>query len=72
MKVIEYGRKRVRCQSCLSLLEYERSDVNCREGNTNSKKCYFIVCPVCGKQIPVITPIRMTDTAKLNEDEGRN
>jgi RNase P subunit RPR2 len=71
MKVIEYGRKRVRCQSCLSLLEHEKPDVNCREG-AKSEKCYFVVCPVCHKQISVAAPIRMTDTAKLNEDEDRN
>lgn len=46
IKVIEYGRRRVRCPHCSSLLEFEKEDVQCRQSGMN-EYTYYITCPNC-------------------------
>ena len=52
VKVIEYGKKRVRCDNCESILQYEKSDVRMTQRGMNEWQGE-ITCPVCGKKIDV-------------------
>lgn len=52
IKVIEYGRKRVKCDNCESILQYEKKDVKITQRGMN-EWAGEIICPVCGKKIDV-------------------
>lgn len=50
VKVIEYGRRRICCPQCGSVLEYSNSDTHIvQTGMNESEK--VIDCPVCETQI---------------------
>lgn len=52
IKVIEYGKKRVRCDACESILQYEKSDIKTIQRGMNEWHGE-ITCPVCGNKIDV-------------------
>lgn len=52
IKVIEYGKKRVRCDACESILQYEKSDIRITQRGMNEWQGE-ITCPVCGNKIDV-------------------
>ena len=52
VKVTEYGKKRVRCDNCESILQYEKSDVRITQRGMNEWQGE-ITCPVCGNKIDV-------------------
>lgn len=48
MKIIEeHCGKRLICESCQSVLEYTKNDINYQQTNYG-KMDQYIVCPVCG------------------------
>lgn len=53
LRVIRHGKKRrVECEECGSVIEYEKEDV--KEVRTHINEYgYEIYCPVCGKNIRV-------------------
>ena len=48
VRVIKYGRRKIKCENCDSLLEYTQSDVKSLEGSFTYAK--YIECPVCEKR----------------------
>ncbi len=52
IKVIEYGKKRVKCDNCECILQYEKSDVRITQRGINEWQSE-ITCPVCGNKIDV-------------------
>ena len=52
IKVIEYGKKRVKCDNCECILQYEKSDVRITQRGINEWQGE-ITCPVCGNKINV-------------------
>lgn len=54
MKIIEeHHGKRIVCDSCQSILEYEKRDINYAETNYGRQDQY-IVCPVCKHRIYIV------------------
>ncbi len=54
MKIIKRGKKyprRVTCNECFSILEYELDDLVISSSLPSGGVCGFIVCPVCGDRI---------------------
>lgn len=52
VKVIEYGRRRVRCSECGSMLEFDKNDMRyVQTGMNESEK--VIDCPVCSAQVEI-------------------
>ena len=49
VRVIKYGRRKIKCENCDSLLEYTQSDVKSLEGSFTYAK--YIECPVCENAI---------------------
>lgn len=52
IKVIEYGKRTVKCSYCESKLQYEKEDVKTMQTGMNEWQSY-IVCPVCEEKIYV-------------------
>lgn len=52
IKIIEYGRQRIKCLNCDSVLEYTKSDTEVEQTGINEYGRY-IVCPVCKEHIRV-------------------
>lgn len=54
MKVIEeHHGKRIICESCQSILEYDKRDINYEQTNYNRYDEY-VVCPVCDHKIYIV------------------
>lgn len=54
MKIIEeHHGKRIVCDSCQSILEYEKRDINYEDTNYGRQDQY-IVCPVCKNRIYIV------------------
>lgn len=52
IKVIEYGKRIVRCDYCESKMQYEKEDVETEQIGMNEWRSY-IICPVCKEKICV-------------------
>ena len=52
VKVIKYGKKRVKCDNCESILQYEKGDIKVIQRGMNEWQGE-IICPVCGNKIDV-------------------
>lgn len=52
IKVIEYGKRNVKCSYCGIKLQYEKEDVKTMQTGMNEWQSY-IVCPVCEEKIYV-------------------
>lgn len=52
VKVIEYGRRRIRCPECLSMLEFEKNNIKTVQTGMNEYE-KVIECPNCEAQIVV-------------------
>lgn len=52
IKVIEYGKRRVKCDKCESVLEYENEDIKTIQTGMNEYQKQ-ITCPVCNNAIYV-------------------
>lgn len=52
IKVIEYGKRNVKCSYCGSKLQYEKEDVKTMQTDMNEWQSY-IACPVCEEKIYV-------------------
>ena len=53
MKVIEeHHGKRIICDSCQSILEYDKGDIKYVPTNYGRSDAY-VVCPVCGHKIDI-------------------
>lgn len=53
VKVIKYGQKRrVTCENCGAVLEYEKDDVKTTQAGMNEYERQ-IVCPACNESIKV-------------------
>ena len=52
VKVIEYGKQRVKCDKCESALEYEKEDIETMQTGMNEYQ-NKIICPVCNNTIYV-------------------
>jgi len=54
MKIIEeHHGKRIVCDSCQSVLEYNKRDINYEQTNYNRFDEY-VVCPVCDHKIYIV------------------
>ncbi len=54
MKIIEeHHGKRITCESCQSILEYDKRDINYEATNYNRYDQY-IKCPVCDHKIYIV------------------
>lgn len=52
VKVVRYGKRRVTCGICDSILEYEAKDVKIVQGRMNEIEKY-IECPNCLERVEV-------------------
>lgn len=52
IKVIEYGKRRVKCDKCESILEYKNEDIKTVQTGMNEYQ-KEIICPVCNNTIYV-------------------
>ena len=58
VKVIKYGKRRVTCNECDSVLEFEKKDISSRQTGINEYE-KFVRCPVCTNAI--VIPFQMCE-----------